>query len=94
MVSKYAFHTQLVGSVYIRSDIGGGERRLETVSRECFKAGFMLLRVGCEWTGRALALGKLTVNLKADVNDVVAMVPGLDEAVNLINDTVIANLQV
>ena len=41
-----------------------------------------------------LTLGKLTVNLKADVNDVVAMVPGLDEAVNLINDTVIANLQV
>jgi len=38
-------------------------------------------------------LGSLTVNLSADVNDMVAMVPGLDEAVNLINDTVIGNLQ-
>ena len=38
-------------------------------------------------------LGKLTVNLSADVNDMVAMFPGLDDAVNLINDTVIANLQ-
>ena len=38
-------------------------------------------------------LGKITVNLTADVNDVVAIVPGLDDAVNLINDTVISNLQ-
>ena len=38
-------------------------------------------------------LGKLTVNLTADVNEMVALVPGLDDAVNLINDTVIANLQ-
>lgn len=38
-------------------------------------------------------LGKLTVNLSAEVNEIVAMVPGLDDAVNLINDTVIANLQ-
>lgn len=38
-------------------------------------------------------LGKLTVNLSAEINDMVAMVPGLDDAVNLINDTVIANLQ-
>ena len=38
-------------------------------------------------------LGKLTVNLSAEVNEMVAMVPGFDDAVNLINDTVIANLQ-
>ena len=31
--------------------------------------------------------------LTADVNEMVALVPGLDDAVNLINDTVIANLQ-
>jgi hypothetical protein len=33
------------------------------------------------------------VNLSADVNDAVAMFPALDDAVNLINDTVISNLQ-
>jgi hypothetical protein len=38
-------------------------------------------------------LGKLTVNLSADVNEMIAVLPGFDEAVNLINDTVIANLQ-
>lgn len=38
-------------------------------------------------------LGKLTVNLSAEVNDMVARIPGIDDAVNLINDTVIANLQ-
>ena len=43
--------------------------------------------------GRRKVLGKITVNLAADVNDAVAMFPGLDDAVNLINDTVISNLQ-
>ena len=38
-------------------------------------------------------LGKLTVNLSADVNEMIAILPGFDDAVNLINDTVIANLQ-
>jgi|TARA_B110000977_G_scaffold201820_1_gene298970 hypothetical protein len=38
-------------------------------------------------------LGKLTVNLSAEVNEMVAILPGFDDAVNLINDTVIANLQ-
>ena len=33
------------------------------------------------------------MNLSAEVNEMVAMVPGFDDAVNLINDTVIANLQ-
>jgi len=44
-------------------------------------------------SGGRKVLGKLTVNLTADVNEMVALVPGLDDAVNLINDTVIANLQ-
>ena len=43
--------------------------------------------------GRRKVLGKITVNLSADVNDAVAMFPALDDAVNLINDTVISNLQ-
>ena len=39
-------------------------------------------------SGGRKVLGKLTVNLTADVNEMVALVPGLDDAVNLINDTI------
>ena len=48
---------------------------------------------GAGTRGGRKVLGKLTVNLSADVNEMVAMLPGFDDAVNLINDTVIANLQ-
>ena len=38
-------------------------------------------------------MGQIQLKLEADINEFLSMTPGLDDVVNTINDTILANLE-